>query len=93
MKNYLSLLSIIAPVLAAAPWILLVPGKAPGLMNSLNGYGGLLVFFGLVAWSGLGILTGLASGGLAIVRGEKRPLAILGLTINGGIVLFFWLKR
>lgn len=92
-RPILGLLSIVAPVLAAAPWWLFVPGNAPELLNSANGYGGLLLFFVVLAWSVLGFGAGLTFGILALVRQENRWIASIGIAANGLVLLVLLLKR
>ena len=92
-RPWLGLMSIVAPLLAAAPWWLFVPGNAPGLLNSANGYGGLLLFFVVLGWSVLGFGAGLTLGILALVRGENRWIASIGVAANGLVFLVLLLKR
>jgi hypothetical protein len=82
------LMSIVAPVIAGLPWIVMIQGVAPGLMNAANGYAGMLIYIFLLLWTVLVCGAGFVFGVMSLMRREpNRLLAIAGMIISAYVIL------
>lgn len=82
-KCFFGWVSIMTLAVAAAPWLLLIDGVAPTLVNAASGYAGMFISIAVWAWSILVCGAGIVCGLISLVRREPRQwVAIVGTILN-----------